>query len=77
MAVVALFTEFLAQSFPGSQPLVEPLMGDVLGRLVDPCLAVRRLCIRGLAWVGRAEGDLVSAGCVPETGGYRPGTAQG
>ncbi|KAM7283090.1 maestro heat-like repeat-containing protein family member 1 isoform X4 [Ixodes scapularis] len=59
VAVVALFTEFLAQSFPGSQPLVEPLMGDVLGRLVDPCLAVRRLCIRGLAWVGRAEGDLV------------------
>lgn len=59
VAVVALFTEFLAQSFPGSQPLVEPLMGDVLGRLVDPCLAVRRLCIRGLAWVGRAEGDLI------------------
>lgn len=59
LAVLALFAELLSQPFEGSPPLAEPLMGHLLGALADPSLAVRRLCLRSLAHLGRAEGHLV------------------
>uniref|UniRef100_A0A2R5LMZ7 Putative heat repeat-containing protein 7a n=2 Tax=Ornithodoros turicata TaxID=34597 RepID=A0A2R5LMZ7_9ACAR len=58
-AVVAIFAEFLTQTYPDSHPLVEPLMGDILGKLSDPCPAVRRLCIKGLANIDRMDIDVI------------------
>lgn len=58
-AVVAIFAEFLTQSYPDSHSLVEPLMGDILGRLSDPSPAVRRICIKGLACIDRMGMDVI------------------
>lgn len=59
LAVLALFAELLSQPFEGAPLLAEPLMNHLLGSLADPSLAVRRLCLRSLAHLGRAEGHLV------------------
>ncbi|KAK8769621.1 hypothetical protein V5799_013914 [Amblyomma americanum] len=59
LAVLALFAELLSQPFEGAPLLAEPLMSHLLGSLADPSLAVRRLCLRSLAHLGRSEGHLV------------------
>ncbi|XP_054723118.1 maestro heat-like repeat-containing protein family member 1 [Uloborus diversus] len=52
---VSLFVEFLSQTYTGRKALTEPLMNNLLGRLVDSSPIVRRLCISGLGSVADTE----------------------
>lgn len=56
---VSLFVEFLSQTYRGKQSLAEPLINNLLGRLVDNSPVVRRLCISGLGSVAMLDKDQV------------------
>lgn len=59
IVTVALFAELLSKEYHEKNTLTEPLMNNLLGRLVDTSHIVRRLCIRGLGCVSRLEKDQV------------------
>jgi len=40
--------------------LVEEVVGYLMGRLVDPCITVRMLCVRGLGNIAETGDDMVS-----------------
>lgn len=56
---VSLFVEFLSQTYRGKQSLSEPLINNLLGRLVDNSPVVRRLCISGLGSIAMLDKDQV------------------
>ncbi|KFM62094.1 HEAT repeat-containing protein 7A, partial [Stegodyphus mimosarum] len=56
---VSLFVEFLSQNYKGRQNLTEPLMNNLLGRLVDSSPTVRRLCISGLGNISMLDKEQI------------------
>lgn len=60
---VSLFVEFLSQTYRGKQSLTEPLINNLLGRLVDNSPVVRGLCISGLGSIAMLDKDQVICIC--------------
>lgn len=56
---VSLFVEFLSQTYKAKKTLTEPLINNLLGRLIDNSPVVRRLCISGLGSVAMLDKEQV------------------
>ncbi|XP_071959367.1 maestro heat-like repeat-containing protein family member 1 [Antedon mediterranea] len=63
IVVVAFFAELINQKCGGDMSMVEMIVNNLLGRLVDANHIVRMLCIRGLGNIASAGEDQVQKYC--------------